>query len=357
MASLVVEYQVPLSDEIICKRWIPEGDSDAIDVDEDGVRVSVRASRAGITHSPGIDAPLTSNNLELARLDVVSEVECGEELLAYCQSDPRDMDGDLCNAQVALGWRLLEAVVRVVNRLLWHINVQFGQHWVSEVVHLDRLKDRPLADWCAYLKARTRTAGGGWIVWYPRDRGARMIRNEHCHALTQERWNIVREQVRRRSKPPLALELLGNARWFFAQGRFRPACIEAACAIELAIVGFARSPSPEALVRPGETLLSDVEHLGFSRFLKYLLPVVLAEGLLEARLLESASALVELRNNVIHNGQRTIQRQRLELLLADVQKVVLALMDKTIGVELVGGRAAMGDIQPARMDVHRYVGR
>lgn len=109
------------------------------------------------------------------------------------------------------------------------------------------------------------------------------------------------------------LELLSGAEQLAGNGYARSALTEAVTALEVAISDFARSPQHNqklALIvgpRLGVTRLQkQIEHIGLSGTVSYLLPLLLPDSVLSVKVLEGCRNAIDTRQNVVHNGQREV---------------------------------------------------
>ena len=116
-----------------------------------------------------------------------------------------------------------------------------------------------------------------------------------------------------------------------ASGRHRSAILEAVCALEVAVGQFAERPDPEALSwRPGRTVISlasDLNHLGFSRFVRYLLPLVVASSVVTPGEIDRAADAIECRNRLAHGKhlQRSIDAAAARKHVSSLRKVIAGL--------------------------------
>ena len=131
--------------------------------------------------------------------------------------------------------------------------------------------------------------------------------------LTEGEWESVREFVASTCRTPLVGELLAGAEQLEGNGYSRSALTEAVTALEVAISDFGSSQSANEKLastyskRLGiGSLKKQIERMGLSGTVKYLLPLILPETMLPTRIIAGCQEAVTLRQNVVHNGQRNV---------------------------------------------------
>lgn len=96
-------------------------------------------------------------------------------------------------------------------------------------------------------------------------------------------------------------------------------------ALEVAVANFSKSPKMEGLKISEQEYRIDtqnignqVEHLGFSGSLRYLIPMLFTHDELGDEVLKKCYQAIDLRNNVVHKGQRDIERNLLNEIISAV---------------------------------------
>jgi hypothetical protein len=129
-------------------------------------------------------------------------------------------------------------------------------------------------------------------------------------ALNGGDWEHIRAFVTGKRRPDLIFELLARAEELASNNYGRSALIEAVTALEVAVGQFAREENTLAgqfASRMGlDSLKSQVEHLGFSATIRYLLPLLLNEIDLPTQTIKTCQEAIKVRNNVVHQGQRDV---------------------------------------------------
>ena len=172
-------------------------------------------------------------------------------------------------------------------------------------------------------------------------------KNGHIRA---DEWRDIRDFVVSSRRPPLARTLLAGAETLAADGHSRSALTEAVTALEVALYAFARNPAAERAFGPMlakrmgiGTLHQQVEHLGLSGSVRYLLPVLLPDSVLPEDVLEGCRAAIDQRQTVVHQGQRDVPTGALRSSLRAVRSLCDILDGLSqLGVEDNASGAAAG---------------
>lgn len=103
---------------------------------------------------------------------------------------------------------------------------------------------------------------------------------------------------------------------------------EAVTALEVALYVFASEPSIDQALGPILAQRMDlgsmgeqVAHMGLTGSVRYLLPVVFPEWELPQNILEGCRTAIQQRQNIVHNGQRTVSEDVLRRSLASIRSM------------------------------------
>jgi len=233
-----------------------------------------------------------------------------------------------------LGWRILRAVVSAVNRFIAWVYAQKLHYWLhTRDEHAEMMMSRN-----AEFRARVSIDSGPSLRWCPPSMdkiNVGTIGGER--GLRAHDWAVLGDFLRSNRRPDLVGELLSNAAALVALGHHRAALIEAVSALEVALRTFARQPDPAALKPPiagvldsSQGLRAAVDHLGLSCSLRHLLPVVLAEAALPSNAHKVSCTALDTRQNVVHNGQREVDRDQAQKFIHAITAVAQALQRATL---------------------------
>lgn len=314
-------------------RWLPLEGGDAIQIDEVdiSVRLAFRIESVWWATQPTVDDLPGTTNVLAHRIfaDVVAE-GLAPELIDYIQRcdlqhHAKPEDAALQAGYDQLAERVLTVVLSAINGLIAVVRSRKGQYWLSEYeIDLGRS-----AEMCNEFEAQASVNGFDWFRFRPSNiiRMSISLGDEERYIRRGE-WQAVREAVESRRRPPLAGALLAGAESLAAHGQSRSALTEAVAALEVALYAFARSPAAERVFgaslakRLGVTsLYHQVEHMGLSASVRYLLPILLPEPVLSEEVLRGCRNAIEQRNTVVHQGQREVS----DRLLKESLKTIRAL--------------------------------
>jgi hypothetical protein len=232
-----------------------------------------------------------------------------------------------------LGEIVLREAFTILNRLISYARNYKDQYWLNEyAIDFDNLNSlNNLFD------AKVSMQGRDSVRWCPPARNViQAILMDEKISIHREDWGKLQEFVGVDIKPDFILELLSNADLFVAEERRRSAIVEAISALELAVVRFSQAPKLDGLRTHDESIRIDierlriqVEHLGFSGTVKYLLPLLFPPEILATDILKKSQEAIEIRNTVIHNGRRDIDENIIRPLISSVRRTCEILLTYT----------------------------
>jgi hypothetical protein len=177
------------------------------------------------------------------------------------------------------------------------------------------------------FQAQVQAENREWIPWYPSS-----ILEIHFQPLDTSRyiarhdWPEAVNFITDVSRPNLVLELLSNSEALASSGYRRSAIIEAITALEVAVTRFADAPEIDSFLETSissrvdvSALGNQVEHLGLSGTMRYLLPLLFSDSLLPTSLVSQCQQAIRIRGNVVHQGQRDIDPEILMPMLKSIR--------------------------------------
>lgn len=204
---------------------------------------------------------------------------------------------------------LLETMNRV-NRLIAFARSKKGQYWLSEC----KIDSDCLRHYFRIFNGRGKVDNGPIFRFSPsRTDVMRITMDEADRYVKESDWPAFREFVIGNQRPKLVGELLAGSEDLLSGGHYRSAITEAVTALELAVNSFARNPNAERAFASNmaqrlslNSLQSQVKHFGLSGSINYLLPSILSESLLPSSVISDCQFAIFHRQNIVHNGQRSI---------------------------------------------------
>ena len=155
---------------------------------------------------------------------------------------------------------------------------------------------------------------GEWFRWCPNfPMLADLALGSERTYINFEDWVDIREFVSGEQRPNLVLELLANADNLNGEGYRRSALIEWVAALEVALFRFSENPDSNRLAPALDStridftsLKKQVNRLGLSTSFRYLIPILFDEEILPSLVLKNCYDAIDMRNAVVHGGQRDI---------------------------------------------------
>jgi hypothetical protein len=105
----------------------------------------------------------------------------------------------------------------------------------------------------------------------------------------------------------------------------RSSVIEAVTALEVSVSKFGSNVNVEMLSTSAHkdridigNIGNQIQHLGFSGSIRYLIPLLISEDVLPLEVLSKCYKALEVRNNVVHQGQRGVSSDLVREILSGV---------------------------------------
>jgi hypothetical protein len=340
MADLLVHLKIPIPTEplvgapaLTFASWLPIGDSQSVNVEQDRIALKLWFD---ITTTWWASQPkeedLPHMVYVLAHRVFADAAVCDvpDDLLQYmAQRDftraPTPEEQPLQQRYDEVAERLLTLVLQTLNRLLSYVRSRKGQYWLSEYP----IDSGRMSSYYVHFKAQARSGHGPWFRFGPSG-----VNPRHIELVPEERyvsrdeWDEIRSFVRGVARTPLARTLLAGAESLAASGQSRSALTEAVTALEIALYAFARHPNAEQAFGPllaqrisVPSLRHQVEHMGLTGSISYLLPAILPESVLPQQVIQGCQVAIAQRQSVLHQGQRDVQTETLWTSLAAIRRM------------------------------------
>jgi len=326
MATLHIDLKIPIETEpligaaaLIFTHWMPIGKEHGIKITEDQLELLLWFDIKSTWWASHPTAEELKNHVNVLAHYVLAEVivhDVDQSLASYMQNRdfsklPNSDDAEIQKAYENLGRKVSQVVLNRVNRLIVFARVVKGQYWLLDYpIDLNRLH--------AYFQSFEATGSideGKRFRFQPGtgDHISISMPSETKY-INEGEWNDVEQFVQGRRRPSMVLELLAGAQQLSGNGYARSALTEAVTALEVAVSDFSRTDKcNEALAskygsRMGiDRLQKQVDRMGLSGTVRYLLPVLLTEDDLPENILKGCRDAIDARQNVVHNGQREVK--------------------------------------------------
>jgi hypothetical protein len=342
--TVEVRLTIPLDDDekrnahpIIFYGWLPETISDALTVVTDGMTCRYWADQDCIQRVASYrEVEGKRHNLEtwVGKLHASVggfAVEDGLAGMIFRLSgetlfDPdhfaREYDAELLHHHRELTGRVHRNVLFGFNRVIGHVRAERGQYWLEE----RKAERRDIHSDFIQFRAKVSIDGSEWIRLADTRTG--VFRGWSCpvsRRVGSEDWKAIGRIMHRR--PDTVGTLLTAADDYRSQDQARTAVIEAVSALEIAVGNFAdRSKAADWFYGSSErfgvaTLKAHRRHLGFTATVSYLFPLIFTEEQVQAATLRDCREAIEERNNIVHNGQRTVKPEKMDRYLESVRRL------------------------------------
>lgn len=347
--DILVRMQIPTSppnehsDCIIFNKWIPYED-EALLVTQGNIQVKFWCDLTCVSTLSEVDEEYIKNltNVAVHKFNVDVRVNnLSNQIVQFIYEERDRPEKDFSNIPTnasyqqlseeykILGEQVLRAALQNFNKMLSYFRNYKCQYGIKEyTIDFDRM---PYYFNCFNAIVKSKTYD--WIRWFPSltDCFTLTILSENTY-LKKEEWSEVEKFINERNQPDLISELLANAEFLADNGHERSAIIEAISALEIGIHEFSRYPKynnfihPDALARiPKEKLASLVEKLGLRGTISYLIPILFKPEIMPEELINDCQKAVDIRNNVVHNGQREVNHEKVCKMLKSIRNLCMVL--------------------------------
>lgn len=323
--TLVVNMKVPIETEplisapgLTFSKWLPLGRENGIVIEEEGIRLTLWFDQQASWWASQPSEEEIRYYTNVVTHYVLVEVVVGgvkSGLATYMQGRdfsrmPNDGEALVEREYHRLGEQIMLLVLNRVNRLVDYARAQKGQYWLAK----HHAGNGNLLDMFRRFKAKGKFGDGPIFKFEPtQENNVIVTMPAEERYIREEEWGSVRDFVAGMQRPTLVLELLSGAEQLAGNGYSRSALTEAVTALEVAINTFGKSPEAQQKLAGifGERvgvprLAKQIDHLGLSGSLNYLLPILLDEELLPRQTLTGCQEAVAERQNVVHTGQRDV---------------------------------------------------
>jgi hypothetical protein len=348
LGRLLVRFRIPIAQRsdntgapLLFSRWLPIGPEHGVHYDRDNYHL-VFWFNLGCINRTRRHTEMSSIRAHTIYVDVITN-GLDDQLLHYMTVRdytrmPTPEEEPLAQRYEEHGRDAVSLVQEGLNRLLTYVRIEKGQYWLTPYA----IDFGDMASHAVEFRAQACIDDGPWFRWQPsqvsRHIAIALASDHDRRHLLQEDWPRAQDFLVSRARPNLIRELLAGSEFLADSGSTRAALTEAVSALEAAVHAFAKSPLAGALLpsslreRLGITSLStlaDHEHLGFSRFVAYLLPILLPDEDLPAPLLARCREAIEERNQIVHGEQRHVNPDRLKQHMTAVRTLCETLMRRT----------------------------
>lgn len=342
-SDLLVRMKVPIATAqivptaaLIFSRWLPLHPSDALVLKRDDIDLRLWFTIESTWWASELkveDLPKSINVLAHFVYADVTIHGVSDKLRSYIfQRDysklPAAEDKALQDELDKLGQRVLDLTLSAYNGLVRFVRARKGQYWLNEyAIDLNQTRN-----FLTQFEAKVQVEGNRWHRFNP-CYDSFTVRSVSQHRyLTPDDWKEAQSFIQSGSRAPLIGSLLAGAEELAGNGHTRSALTEAITGLEVALSRFATKPKAQDLLgadlaaRMGvESMKQQVERMGLTGSVSYLLPLLFPETILAADVLAGVREAIQERQNVVHSGAREVNPKRLEMFLRHIIQLCTTL--------------------------------
>jgi len=346
MKKLTVEFKIPFKTEhttgapaFTFTHWLPVGEENGINISEDEMQLLLWFDYDSVYRGFELDEQEIEKHVNLLAHNVNARVTThitDHELINYIQNrdftrSPNESEKVVQKNYEALGQNIIKFLLEYVNKLISYARDIKGQYWLLKYDYTHGQLLRYFQNFTAKGKIDDST----YFRFQPgaTDNITISLPSEERYLCAAD-WKSVCDYVKSSNRPPLVDELLVGAEQLEENGYNRSALTEAVTALEVSIAEFASSEKANEKLssiygeRLGVTYLKkQIKHMGLNGTIKYLLPLILPATTLPNNIVISCQKTVELRQNVVHNGQRKVDENTVSRGISNIRKCCKILKD------------------------------
>lgn len=320
-------------------KWFPLDEKDRIIINKNDKKIIIWFDKSCLYISQrDKDIAKYENVLCLEVYIDVTIFKVSKELVEFLKNNINeitDNNNELIEQAKNLGELVYKDCVKTLNNFINYCRCVKNQYWLDEIYvdinHIQRFNNSVNA------KATTDEENmNNWFRWKPIHLELIEVSiPDEVTYITKDDWEKVKEFIGSEKKINFALELMSKAKVLKSYGYANNAIVDSVIALEIALNEFGRQPNMKKLVSLGVdfeidgSLKKSIEHLGFSTSIKYLLPLILPKTVIDKSIFENVNELITIRQNIVHNKQKTVKEEMLNLIYY-AEKLTNLLIDLTL---------------------------
>jgi hypothetical protein len=319
-------------------QWLPRGEKESLEVKEGRMVLRLWADLTCVSSIDALAAEDIPKHLNIPVVHVCLEVRvtgltpavARAMLRSTVQPSEVKVGDTIFESLVAEEGQIYRFVISTINRLIEFCKVELGQYWLATYPADNEYLARHFQTFGARIR---QGADDNWVRWRPHAPYFTKIKGELDidRLMDQAAWLRLQGFLSSRVPPDVVHELLAEAENLAGSERPRAAIMEAIAALEVALSRFSQSDFGRKLFSTSLAARVDVGSLkplirdkfGLRGSVFYLVPLLFTEEVLSTDMLTLAQEALNVRNEVVHHGRRTIDERKLR----DYLRALRALCD------------------------------
>jgi hypothetical protein len=243
---------------------------------------------------------------------------------------------ELNNSYKKLGEEVLQSSLEVYNRFVAFVRNNKGQYWLSE----HKFDKNRISSMNVEFNSKVSSNNCDWVRWCPPfvDNIIIILSDDDDKiSIKENEWKEINQFISGNSRLDLVLELLANTRSLIDAEYLRSAIIEAVSALEVAIDSFGEAPRIGDLLpneQVGRLYLGNlgrtIEKIGLLPTVDFILPLLFPPTILPTEIIAQCRRAIELRNTIVHHGQRNIVEDETRSLINAVIEACKIIIEYTM---------------------------
>ena len=327
-AIINIRYTLPDLGFVYFTRWLPSSPSDIVFSNLGKLEFALILSENSLAHG-GLhsDIPIEKHlNLFVEYLDVrITVRDVNQALADFILKGPREQirseDTELRQELYEFQKQVFDFCVTNLNRVIDYFRVIFQHYWLENIA----IGHNSMGSFFHHAPASIEIEEGTSRFFPTMNEPIIATVSDGKEYIRQEDWEGVKAYVNGTQRTSLLGAILSNAKQLRSRGYRRNALVEAVTALEFALSGFCdatkETPPEEALSKRVETqsLGRLIETLGLRGAFSVAIPLIFEEDRLPASILSSCRKAIDIRNSIMHAGQRDVRDDHLAKMLKDIE--------------------------------------
>ncbi len=333
MPTLTVKLQNGIKFENggpVFTRWLPTSNSNKIKINKGNLELTLWFEEKDFFLGAPAPKKEKKTHINMDARCIYAEVKVKKitkKLASYIENyDPKklhDKENKSAEDFKKLGEEIYLLILSKVNRLIDYTRTEKAQYWLDE----KEIDTGNMESFYVECSAIHKVNDGAWKRFRPTDNSMLTVYMPSEETLIKKNeWPKFTSFIQGDARSNLVKSLLVSADKLESKGHRRSALTESVTALEVALSEFSEHPReniyPKKIIERLniKTLKAYVKRIGFTGSFNYLLPLLFTESRLSLEVIQTCRKAIEMRNNVVHEGQRDVHEKQLRKFLINIRK-------------------------------------